>query len=97
MLEEILPRLHRLLLRDRGLCGIRLRASEDLESPTGELHHCIGIFGEAEHGVNHENRERQRTEEHTSDLQLLMRPSYAVFSLQKQISVKKHQTLNQYN
>src|SRR3546814_12954439 len=36
MLEEMLPRLHRLLLRDRGLCGIRLRASEDLASPTGE-------------------------------------------------------------
>src|SRR3546814_14992219 len=50
MLEEMLPRLHRLLLRDRGLCGIRLRASEDLESPTGELHHCLVIFVEAETG-----------------------------------------------
>src|SRR3546814_16118246 len=44
MLEEMLPRLHRLLLRDRGLCGICLRASGDLESHHGAPHPSTGNF-----------------------------------------------------
>src|SRR3546814_2539898 len=39
---------------------------------------------------------RRRSEEHTSELQSLMRISYAVFCLKKQKYAKKHKTREQY-
>src|SRR3546814_5733438 len=40
---------------------------------------------------------RQRSEEHTSELQSLMRSSYAVFCLKKNNTIKKHTTLRYSN
>src|SRR3546814_16377815 len=46
--------------------------------------HCAGAAGRA-HGGDRDDRvrERNRSEEHTSELQSLMRISYAVFCLKK--------------
>src|SRR3546814_6071493 len=41
-------------------------------------------------GRRHEGRERRRSEEHTSELQSLMRISYAVFCLKKKKHTKIH-------
>src|SRR3546814_9750601 len=40
--------------------------------------------------VLHHQRQQQRSEEHTSELQSLMRNSYAVFCLKKKTSANKH-------
>src|SRR3546814_7141407 len=65
-----------------GVDGIGL--FEDLRARIGEnMHACR--HGEAAGAVRH----RQRSEEHTSELQSLMRISYAVFCLKKK---KKHNT-----
>src|SRR3546814_4110403 len=42
---------------------------------------CLNALGQAEHAL--ESVERARSEEHTSELQSLMRISYAVFCLKK--------------
>src|SRR3546814_2104181 len=41
-------------------------------------------------------RDEARSEEHTSELQSLMRISYAVFCLKKKKHTNKHHTLNPY-
>src|SRR3546814_10589648 len=53
---------------DRGAIGAE-------PAQEGVLHHILGIGERAEHAI--------RSEEHTSELQSLMRNSYAVFCLQK--------------
>src|SRR3546814_6881179 len=54
-----------------------------------QLAHIAGPFGRL-HG------EQRRSEEHTSELQSLMRISYAVFCLKKKKNNNKH-TKSQYN
>src|SRR3546814_3047534 len=50
--------------------------------PVGEQRRALAVFGEVQHrGVP--SHVQQRSEEHTSELQSLMRISYAVFCLKK--------------
>src|SRR3546814_4297026 len=49
-----------------------------------------GFFGHDHHRLRHRRVRRNRSEEHTSELQSLMRISYAVFCLKK----KKQRTKN---
>src|SRR3546814_7981850 len=70
----IIARFDRL---DRVLDDIGERLS-DL-APVAHQHHRIALMLEREMNV----RMRDRSEEHTSELQSLMRISYAVFCLQK--------------
>src|SRR3546814_9846021 len=52
----------------------------DKESAIGELEHPGGVLRS---NAPHDRRAKDRSEEHTSELQSLMRTSYAVFCLQK--------------
>src|SRR3546814_3733398 len=49
----------------------------------GRIHHCMRTIGKAEVALD---LMVKRAEEHTSELQSLMRTSYAVFCLKKKIS-----------
>src|SRR3546814_18280282 len=60
-----------------------------VDVPVGGHHHCDGVVDEPE---RHVLVEKIRSEEHTSELQSLMRISYAVFCLKKKKKQKK-QTL----
>src|SRR3546814_2503180 len=54
-------------------------------SQSGKLLQCLGAIGlRSSSGVRRDDRQiRRRSEEHTSELQSLMRISYAVFCLKK--------------
>src|SRR3546814_6954690 len=52
-----------------------LRRIDQRQQPLGQVHRCDGI-----------GEEQLRSEEHTSELQSLMRISYAVFCLKKKTS-----------
>src|SRR3546814_6688281 len=94
--SDLLPRRHR--------AGLPTDNSRHLDLPLRERHddsvggglslradHHPGLGGGAEHG-----RCRRRSEEHTSELQSLMRISYAVFCLKKKRQEQhKHHTINQ--
>src|SRR3546814_5115516 len=67
---------------------VRRAAKESLQVPGVEalgagLHHCALGVGEDGLGLGEEVEDRERSEEHTSELQSLMRISYAVFCLNK--------------
>src|SRR3546814_10522971 len=79
-------------------CGCRRRVGVRLQNATTDAVHpvwrqgavLLGVFRTPVHV-----RERAtftRSEEHTSELQSLMRISYAVFCLKKKKQKKKHQT-----
>src|SRR3546814_9511564 len=53
------------------------------------LQHADGTPLRKRHALGHEQKEVGRSEEHTSELQSLMRISYAVFCLKKKIDYKK--------
>src|SRR3546814_5869979 len=55
----------------------------------------ISYLLEHEYGLSLPRR-LQRSEEHTSELQSLMRISYAVFCLKKKIKIQKHQYNHDY-
>src|SRR3546814_3923650 len=57
------------------------RNSGDSFSVGGNVSYQLGLFGEVGRGV--------RSEEHTSELQSLMRISYAVFCLKKRINTHR--------
>src|SRR3546814_5231584 len=81
-----------LCLRQRVRAG---RVDEAVDHDVGDMHAVLGIFlGEdLGEGAHHDPRivERLRSEEHTSELQSLMRISYAVFCLKKKNKTKKVQ------
>src|SRR3546814_2782912 len=51
----------------------------------GQGRHLVGAALEAVHGIDAHPADADRSEEHTSELQSLMRISYAVFCLKKKI------------
>src|SRR3546814_10051696 len=61
--------------------------------------HGVALFIDNENrsaGIGHLHRDLRRSEEHTSELQSLMRNSYAVFCLKKKNTNKHSQHLNLY-
>src|SRR3546814_2145853 len=62
------------------------------ESDLGRQKRIGGIFGEFGAPAGHHDQRRLRSEEHTSELQSLMRISYAVFCLKKKINRKQSKT-----
>src|SRR3546814_9404094 len=76
--------------RDRGSCLVQAfpyRSARRAAAGPFDHHLCADGFAEGRAGVVF------RSEEHTSELQSLMRISYAVFCLKK----KKHKTMIQQN
>src|SRR3546814_1699913 len=73
------------LLKDAGLTVTVIEAREVGRQVTGKSTAKIT----SQHSIIYQTLERTRSEEHTSELQSLMRLSYAVFCLQKN---KKHIT-----
>src|SRR3546814_9492799 len=73
--------------------GIRLtRARAQIQAITQSSHFSASIS--ASSGVNGASPSDSRSEEHTSELQSLMRISYAVFCLKKKKNLtKKHNTI----
>src|SRR3546814_4343175 len=85
--------------RERGPRLVALAVVDDAELVPGErvlvvavdgvLEHALGLgemlgfFGRNEGMAEHRGDQRMRSEEHTSELQSLMRISYAVFCLTK--------------
>src|SRR3546814_6823248 len=67
-------------------------AFDRLQAEGGEgLIQCIGSFGQRLRTVRHALEQVGRSEEHTSELQSLMRISYAVFCLKKKNQQKQRQ------
>src|SRR3546814_4514938 len=68
------------------------------DDPVGARKHIAGLAGEgiADLGLRDQDRElaADRSEEHTSELQSLMRISYAVFCLKQKTTPKNHATNN---
>src|SRR3546814_2298137 len=56
---------------------------------------CVLIFVDQKHGVTCGQNGAKRSEEHTSELQSLMRISYAVFCLKQQHTLTQHHTQSQ--
>src|SRR3546814_7518112 len=74
------------LVTERGAGEQRQRLRVDLEERApGSVHgaHALGGEEAVRRGVGSEGKEVGRSEEHTSELQSLMRISYAVFCLKK--------------
>src|SRR3546814_3281969 len=79
-------------VRQIGQCGVQLLLSAALTASRRGLAFVIQDASEA-----FENAVRIRSEEHTSELQSLMRISYAVFCLKKKKTLKtlkQHQTVH---
>src|SRR3546814_16740867 len=64
--------------QQRGRCGVEVAAGDG---------RAIALFDEAIHQLVGERARGRRSEEHTSELQSLMRSSYAVFCLTKQNTI----------
>src|SRR3546814_6914776 len=75
--KELREEDHRHAFEHRGAVLVRGR-------PDGQ-HEARDAVGQAQLVVRDAQRGRQRSEEHTSELQSLMRISYAVFCLKKKI------------
>src|SRR3546814_7414803 len=58
--------------------------------PAGGLEWSIGHIGRLSHTASHQYPRQCRSEEHTSELQSLMRISYAVFCLKKKNKYNTH-------
>src|SRR3546814_3707870 len=79
-------------VQERAECGVLVVAARD---PAVEP---VGDRGQAEHRrggeigplVGQVEHQHQRSEEHTSELQSLMRISYAVFCLKKKTHTTRH-------
>src|SRR3546814_6877008 len=57
---------------------------------TGHADFDVAVVGEGEDDEHEHERADDRSEEHTSELQSLMRISYAVFCLKKKTTMKTH-------
>src|SRR3546814_6227468 len=68
-------------LRGQGIALLSLEEKIDTSSAAGEL--IFHVFGAIAHFERRLISERTRSEEHTSELQSLIRISYAVFCLKK--------------
>src|SRR3546814_17139318 len=90
-LHADVDRAHRILQHFPEVCchDVRPLGQHRVDVPVGGHHHCDGVVDEPE---RHVLVEKIRSEEHTSELQSLMRISYAVFCLKKKKKQKK-QTL----
>src|SRR3546814_3068273 len=62
-----------------------------------EEHRHVAILEQAERGQPEHVDQRARSEEHTSELQSLMRISYAVFCLKKKKTSTQHENTNHHN
>src|SRR3546814_944378 len=85
-----IPIAVRPLVADRADCAAQILRTPIHRNQAGEA--CFGIITEREHCHRSLRRDRmdldrarRRSEEHTSELQSLMRISYAVFCLKKNI------------
>src|SRR3546814_3921498 len=67
--------------RRAGLALLRRRAGRSFGAPVARA--VAALFEQADVAEDHRAVERLRSEEHTSELQSLMRISYAVFCLKK--------------
>src|SRR3546814_6752477 len=66
---------------------------------TQRIGHCVErgvLIREVGIAADRRNGEAERSEEHTSELQSLMRISYAVFCLKKKNRVRQRQAHNEY-
>src|SRR3546814_10076993 len=83
------------------MCGTTLAAAPLPDQFTGSARQCQ-IQARAMHNQlfaepQGERRDQRRSEEHTSELQSLMRISYAVFCLKKKKHTKDTHSTNSYN
>src|SRR3546814_10527399 len=83
----------------RGRCRRRLEARPAVAQPEGHAAHhgADRARGSGLSFVDRSDRHHHRSEEHTSELQSLMRISYAVFCLKKQKSRNNTQVMTNYN
>src|SRR3546814_3598355 len=75
---------------ERAVQNEAQRNCQQIASEIGELRVPIGPGREHPIGQGLKRRDSQRSEEHTSELQSLMRISYAVFCLKKKRKTLKH-------
>src|SRR3546814_7326964 len=87
--------------RRHGTAGARRRRRADAHRPAvdgaadggvGRARRLLGAAGTAGRTRVRPRRDGARSEEHTSELQSLMRISYAVFCLKKKKKTKKHKS-----
>src|SRR3546814_9848283 len=71
-----------------------LEATEDQQTDPAGGQHADDDARQHQHAVALDLAERGRSEEHTSELQSLMRISYAVFCLKKKKNTKRNKTLS---
>src|SRR3546814_1115673 len=84
--------LQRIAERDH-VAGRPLREAVLEDHPRGRavaVDRGVGGVVDRQHRAVHRNAGEQRSEEHTSELQSLMRISYAVFCLKKKKTTKKN-------
>src|SRR3546814_10469366 len=76
-----------------GLVGRSARPVVEIERRRGREHGIVARLGRGDRAVDaaprHHRRVGRRSEEHTSELQSLMRISYAVFCLKKKKKINK--------
>src|SRR3546814_1502727 len=73
-------------IREAGGEAVFVRCDVTLESDVQNLmSEVINTYGRLDYAFNNAGIEIERSEEHTSELQSLMRISYAVFCLKKKI------------
>src|SRR3546814_8343317 len=82
---DAVPRRH-----DRGRAGGAVRARPGPRAAGARRPRPVAAAGEAARGVGATVRTAARSEEHTSELQSLMRISYAVFCLKKNTPTNTH-------
>src|SRR3546814_3998546 len=98
-IEVLVPQLRRLAYQSRSQSP-RLRflarqgSRADRRSRSGRETRPIRTAASVRHEATFAGKGILRSEEHTSELQSLMRISYAVFCLKKKISNKMQQTKN---
>src|SRR3546814_3818360 len=78
--------IHQSLLDRINLAALETMTRDQIHREIGELVH--EQLSNRKHALNSSERRQLRSEEHTSELQSLMRISYAVFCLKK----KRHTT-----
>src|SRR3546814_5762964 len=80
----------------RSKCDDRME-SQPRSATGGERRNSVHQFCVQRDDTHHRQRPEPRSEEHTSELQSLMRISYAVFCLKKKNTKSTTQTINRQN